>query len=75
MDFNDCVIGFDVRQRLEEARAAAARHRLAALAARRPRLSVGLATLARRVQDVGRWSSAASAGSKPMTERAWSRSR
>jgi hypothetical protein len=75
MDFNDCVIAFAVRERLEEARAQAARHRLAANAVRRPRLSAGLGSLARRVQELGRWSSAVSAGAKPMTARAWSRSR
>jgi hypothetical protein len=75
MEFNDCAIAFAVRDRLEEARALAERDRLIALAPRRPRLSLALGALARRVQALGRWSSAASAGSKPMTARAWSRSR
>ena len=75
MEFNDCVIAFAVRERLQEARALAERRRLAELAPRRPKLSPALTALARRVQDLGRWSSAASAGSKPMTARAWSRSR
>jgi hypothetical protein len=75
MEFNDCVIAFAVRDRIEEARALAERRRLAALAPRRPRLSPALGALGRRVQELARWSSAASAGSKPMTARAWSRSR
>jgi hypothetical protein len=73
MDYNDYVLQVYSRNLLEDARRAAQRARWApAPPVIRPALA---AVLARMRALYRRWSSAASAGSKPTTERAWSRSR
>ena len=63
-----------VKQMLEEARATAAERALAGSRAPlvMPAVCAAIAALRARYR---RWSSAASAGSKPTTLRAWSRSR
>jgi hypothetical protein len=73
MDFNEYVVDVYVRSRLEEARAIAARQRAGSAD---PVIAPALRAAFDGVRSLyRRWSSAASAGSKPMTSRAWSRSR
>ena len=74
MDINEYYMEFHVKQLLDEARASAAR------AARfGPEPAIVGPALRRAIDGLRtrylRWSSAASAGSKPITARAWSRSR
>ena len=82
MEMNEYSMQVFAKHRLDEARAAAeveALGRRGAAAARSEARRSALAALARlgRVlyARVGRWSSAASTGSKPITARAWSKSR
>jgi hypothetical protein len=73
MDFNDYVLQAYSRDLLEDARRTAERARCAPTP---PIVRPALAAALARVRAVyRRWSSAVSAGSKPTTERAWSRSR
>jgi hypothetical protein len=74
MDMNDYTMHLYVKGVLAEARAAAARRAL--LGPERPLIAPGLrAAIAGMASLYGRWSSAASTGSKPAAARAWSRSR
>jgi hypothetical protein len=77
MEMNEYALQVTATHRLAEARAAAARETLGRLAAggRGDAWRTAGAAIARLYARVGRWSSAASTGSKPMTARAWSRSR
>lgn len=82
MDINEYFMELHVKRLLEEARNLAAAEALARRAAAASRAEVTrsarevVVTLARALYArVARWSSAASAGSKPTTARAWSRSR
>ena len=74
MDINEYAMELHVKRLLEEARSAAARRALLGppVPVIRPAVTAALAGL--RALYV-RWSSAASAGSKPTTVRGWSRSR
>ena len=72
MEFNEYAMEIHVRQRLAEARAGALRRREATRPILAPAVRQAI-DAARAFYD--RWSSAASAGSKPITSRAWSRSR
>jgi hypothetical protein len=74
MDMSDYTMHLYVKGVLAEARAAAARRAL--LGPERPLIAPGLrAAIAGMASLYGRWSSAASTGSKPAAARAWSRSR
>jgi hypothetical protein len=74
MDMNEYYMDVYVKNLLAEARVAAARR---AMLGPEPPLIAPLvrAAIARVAALYGRWSSAASTGSKPTTARAWSRSR
>ena len=74
MDLNEYYMRFYVRQLLEEARATAARS--LAVGPEPPVVMPAVRAATEWVRALyGRWSSAASTGSKPTTARAWSRSR
>ena len=77
MEMNEYALQMVARHRLEDARAAAERETLGrrAAAARGDAWRAAGAAIARLYARAGRWSSAASTGSKPMTARAWSKSR
>jgi lipid-binding SYLF domain-containing protein len=82
MDINEYYMELHVKHMLEEARSLASAEALGRQAAAASRAEVTrsarevVVTLARALYaGVARWSSAASAGSKPTTARAWSRSR
>jgi hypothetical protein len=69
VDHNDYIVGWDIRERLEAARADARQRALASqyAACAMPRIADVVRALGVRY---GRWSSAASTGSKPTTVRA-----
>ena len=74
MEFNEYSMELHVKRILAEARAAAAEEARGRSASRTVMPAVRHA-LDRVRQRYVRWSSAASTGSKPITARAWSRSR
>ena len=74
MDMNEYYMQVHVKEMLAEARQAAERERL--LGPTPSRLMPALRAGVEHLRGLySRWSSAASAGSKPTTARAWSRSR
>ncbi len=74
MDMNDYYMQLYVKSLLTEARAAAAQRAL--VGPEQPLIApIVRAAIAGVANLYGRWSSAASTGSKPAAARAWSRSR